>query len=122
VLNPPREELYQKINSRTEGHFAAGLVDEVRRLIATGLRQDRNALGAHAYRRVCEYLRGERDLESAIERSKQDVRNYAKRQLTWYRKEPDSMWIDGFGSEPTMADRVIAGLDEKIKRDGKSLL
>ena len=97
VLNPAREALYARINERTEQHFAAGLVDEVRRLREQGVRDDTNALGSHAYRRVCEYLRGERDLASAIERSKQDVRNYAKRQLTWFRRESGAVWLDGFG-------------------------
>jgi tRNA dimethylallyltransferase len=100
VLNPPRNELYEKINRRTEDHFASGLVDEVRRLIAEGVPSTSNALGAHAYRRVCEYLRGERTLESAVEKSKQDVRNYAKRQLTWFRKERDVCWLDCFGGDP----------------------
>ena len=99
VLNPPRAELYDKINRRTNEHFAAGLVDEVKLLLAAHVRDNGNALGAHAYRRVCEYLRGERTLESAIEQSKQDVRNYAKRQLTWFRREPDATWLDGFGGD-----------------------
>ncbi len=99
VLDPPRAELYEKINCRTDQHFEAGLVNEVKRLRAQGIRDDTNALGAHAYRRVCEYLRGERTLESAIEQSKQDVRNYAKRQLTWFRSERDAVWLKGFGDE-----------------------
>ena len=77
VLNPPRDILYEKINIRTAEHFASGLVDEVKQLREAGVRDDTNALGSHAYRRVCEYLRGERDLDSAIDKSKQDVRNYA---------------------------------------------
>ncbi|MBV9242762.1 MAG: tRNA (adenosine(37)-N6)-dimethylallyltransferase MiaA [Acidobacteria bacterium] len=104
VLNPPRDELYAKINARTEQHFAAGLVDEVKQLRASGVRDDTNALGAHAYRRVCEHLRGEKTLESAIERSKQDVRNYAKRQLTWFRKEPEVQWLQGFGDSHAVQD------------------
>ena len=107
VLNPPRDELYAKINARTESHFAAGLVDEVKQLRSNGVRDDTNALGAHSYRRVCEYLRGERSLESAIEQSKQDVRNYAKRQLTWFRREPDAIWLDGFGTETEIQDRLL---------------
>ena len=99
VLGPPREMLYERINLRTEQHFAAGLVDEVKQLRADSVKDSTNALGAHAYRRVCEYLRGERTLESAIDRSKQDVRNYAKRQLTWFRREPDAVWLDGFGDD-----------------------
>lgn len=108
VLDPPRDVLYKKINERTEAHFATGLLDEVERLRASGVNDDTNALGAHAYRRVCEYLRGERTLESAIERSKQDVRNYAKRQLTWFRRETDAVWLKGFGSDEPVQRALIA--------------
>lgn len=97
VLNPPRAELYKKINERTERHFANGLIEEVKQLRCQGVKDDTNALGAHGYRRVCEYLRGERTLESAIEQTKQDVRNYAKRQLSWFRREEDAIWLEGFG-------------------------
>ncbi|HJS50395.1 MAG TPA: tRNA (adenosine(37)-N6)-dimethylallyltransferase MiaA [Pyrinomonadaceae bacterium] len=99
VLNPPRDELYEKINRRTERHFKSGLVEEVKQLLTAGVSETGNALGAHGYRRVCEYLRGERTPVSAIEQSKQDVRNYAKRQLTWFRREIDAIWLDGFGEE-----------------------
>lgn len=99
VLNPPREALYDRINQRTELHFQNGLVDEVKQLLANGVNETGNALGAHGYRRVCEYLRGERTLVSAIEQSKQDVRNYAKRQLTWFRREAKTIWLDGFGDD-----------------------
>lgn len=99
VLNPSRAELYEKINRRTEAHFTDGLVDEVRKLLDVGVMDGTNALGAHAYRRVCEYLRGERTLESAIDQSKQDVRHYVKRQLTWFRRENDVHWLNGFGDE-----------------------
>ncbi|HKX83628.1 MAG TPA: tRNA (adenosine(37)-N6)-dimethylallyltransferase MiaA [Pyrinomonadaceae bacterium] len=98
VLNPARDVLYQRINGRTETHFNAGLVDEVKHLQQLGVQETTNALGSHGYRRVCEFLRGERTLESAVERSKQDVRNYAKRQVTWFRREK-AIWLDGFGDE-----------------------
>jgi len=114
VLEPPRDVLYEKINARTEAHFAAGLVDEVKRLRASGLRDDTNALGSHGYRRVCEYLRGERTLESAIEQTKQDVRNYAKRQLTWFRREPGAEWIKGFGEEPEVRNPVLEMLQRAV--------
>jgi tRNA dimethylallyltransferase len=102
--------LYARINSRTEEHFANGLIDEVTDLIESGVRQDRNALGAHGYRRVCEYLRGERTLESAVERSKQDVRNYAKRQLTWFRSEAGAEWFEGFGDDPAVQGLVLTAV------------
>ena len=106
VLNPPRAELYRLINERTELHFATGLVDEVKALLAQGVPADSNALGAHGYRRVVEYLQGKRDLASAIEQTKQDVRNYAKRQLTWFRREPGASWFEGFGHEE-LAKRAV---------------
>ena len=99
VLNPPRPRLYKKINERAQQHFADGLIEEVKQLRSEGVKDDTNALGAHGYRRVCEYLRGERTLESAIEQTKQDVRNYAKRQLSWFRREEDAIWLAGFGEE-----------------------
>ena len=110
VLAPPRDELYAKINQRTEEHFAAGLIDEVKQLLADGIKDNTNALGAHAYRRVCEYLRGERSIESAIEKSQQDVRNYAKRQLTWFRGESDVTWLKGFGSDDEIWQALITDL------------
>jgi len=106
VLQPPRDVLYEKINARTEAHFTAGLVDEVKQLRAGGVKDSTNALGSHAYRRVCEYLRSERTLESAIEQSKQDVRNYAKRQLTWFRRENVSLWLNGFGDDPALFEQI----------------
>lgn len=97
ALNPPRDLLYERINKRAQQHFANGLIEEVKLIRKSGVKDDTNALGAHGYRRVCEYLRGERDLESAIEQTKQDVRHYAKRQLTWFRREENLIWLDGFG-------------------------
>jgi tRNA dimethylallyltransferase len=100
ALSPPREKLYERINRRAEIHFEKGLVEEVEKLRARGVDDDTNALGAHGYRRVCEFLRGERTLESAVEQTKQDVRRYAKRQMTWFRREPGVVWLEGFGDDP----------------------
>ena len=110
VLNPPRAELYRIINERTEQHFAAGLVEEVQTLLDQGVPADSNALGAHGYRRVVEYLQGRRDLPSAIEQTKQDVRNYAKRQLTWFRRESGASWFEGFGGNEVAKRAVFAAI------------
>jgi len=107
VLNPPRDLLYEKINLRTENHFENGLVDEVKDLREHGIQDSTNALGSHGYRRVCEYLRGERTLDSAKEQTKQDVRNYAKRQLTWFRSEKNAHWLDGFGGDQTIGAELL---------------
>ncbi len=113
ALNPPRAILYEKINRRTEQHFANGLIDEVEQLREKGLADDTNALGAHGYRRVCEFLRGERTRESAIEQSKQDVRNYAKRQISWFRRETGVVWLEGFGDEAQTQENFWKLLDLK---------
>lgn len=110
VLNPPRPELYQRINERTEKHFAAGLIQEVESLLEQGVPANSNALGAHGYRRVVEFLQGKRDLPSAIEQTKLDVRHYAKRQLTWFRREPGAEWFDGFGEDNLTAPAVLKAL------------
>jgi tRNA dimethylallyltransferase len=110
ALNPPREALYARINARTEMHFASGLVDEVQRLLDAGVPANSNALGAHGYRRVVEFLRGARDLESAIEQTKLDVRHYAKRQLTWFRREPGVQWLEGFGEDPRVVFNLMSAL------------
>ena len=107
ALNPPRDQLYQRINERTEAHFRAGLVEEVRELLARGFSPTSNALGAHGYRRVVEYLQGLRDLDSAIEQTKLDVRHYAKRQLTWFRHEAEVEWFHGFGEENGILESVL---------------
>jgi tRNA dimethylallyltransferase len=106
-LNPARAELYTRINERTEAHFNAGLVDEVRELLARGVPANSNALGAHGYRRVVEYLEGKRTFESAVEQTKLDVRHYAKRQLTWFRHEAGVEWFAGFGEEKRVLDSVL---------------
>jgi tRNA dimethylallyltransferase len=108
VLDPPREELYARINRRTSQHFACGLVDEVRALLARGVPAQSSALGAHGYRRVVEHLRGERTLESAIEQTRVDVRHYAKRQWTWFKREEGVEWIGGFGDAPEVIERVAS--------------
>ena len=110
ALNPPRPELYERINRRTEEHFAAGLVTEVAGLLKRGFSPASNALGAHGYRRVVEYLTGQRDLASAIEQTKLDIRHYAKRQLTWFRHEADVEWFEGFGEKKGIFETVLATL------------
>ena len=113
ALSPPREALHRRIDSRAEEHFRAGLVGEVRSLLERGVPAESNALGAHGYRRVVEHLRGERTIESAIAQTKLDVRHYAKRQLTWLRREPGVEWIEGFGDDAGVQELVaqkLAGL------------
>jgi tRNA dimethylallyltransferase len=120
ALNPPRDVLYHRINERTGAHFGAGLVEEVRRLLDEGVPPHSNALGAHGYRRVVEYLQGRRDLESAIEQTKLDVRHYAKRQMTWFRHEPGVEWFEGFGDDKDVQDRILSALKSNLVNEKQS--
>lgn len=120
ALAPPRTDLYQRINERTEQHFDNGLVEEVHELLENGVPPLSSALGAHGYRRVVEYLSGQRDLASALEQTKLDVRHYAKRQLTWFRREPDVEWFEGFGDDAQLQQRVISHIEELMAGVGNS--
>jgi tRNA dimethylallyltransferase len=107
ALDPPRQALYQRITERTERMVEQGWVDEVRELLAAGVPASAKALGAHGYRRILQYLRGEISLEHAIALTQQDVRHYAKRQLTWFRREPHVSWFTGFGDDPSVRVQVV---------------
>ena len=114
-LNPPRNELYRRINERTDAHFSAGLVAEVKDLLTAGVPHDSMALGAHGYRRVVEYLQGKRALPSAVEQTKLDVRHYAKRQLTWFRREMGLEWFEGFGDDDSLQHRILNTFVKRIR-------
>jgi tRNA dimethylallyltransferase len=104
-LNPDRETLYQRINARAREMFSAGLVEETR---ALDQRYGQAARPLHSlgYKQAIEYLRGELSLEEAIVAAQQGHRNYAKRQMTWFRREPDVQWFTGFGSDPVLQQEV----------------
>lgn len=110
ALNPSRDLLYERINFRAEKHFERGLIEEVKQLRFRGVKDDTNALGAHGYRRSCEYLRGERTIENAIKQTKQDVRNYAKRQITWFKREENVIWLEGFGNDKKIFEELLSYL------------
>jgi tRNA dimethylallyltransferase len=97
-LNPPRETLYAHLNQRAAAMFSAGLVEETHGLLARfGPLKSLDSLG---YRQAAAVLAGSLTLEAAIEAAQQGHRNYAKRQLTWFRREPEVLWIDNFGDQP----------------------
>jgi tRNA dimethylallyltransferase len=97
--------LHARINLRVEEMFAAGLVEETRRLLPHGLEQNQTAMQAIGYRQVVEHLRGERSLPETIELVKIKTRQYAKRQLTWFRKHAKAQWVE-LGSESTTSEIV----------------
>jgi tRNA dimethylallyltransferase len=92
-LNPPRQQLYNRINQRAAAMFEAGLIEETRTLLARYGRV--KALDALGYRQALAAIDG--TLTEAVAQAQQGHRNYAKRQLTWFRKEPSVQWIETFG-------------------------
>jgi tRNA dimethylallyltransferase len=108
-LNPPRQELYKRLNERCAAMFAAGMVEETRGLMERfGYVKALDSLG---YRQGLAVLAGTLSVEAAIAAAQQGHRNYAKRQMTWFRTEPDVHWIEAFGDEPETL-RTVAGLVE----------
>ena len=100
-LNPDREALYQRLNQRAVEMFRAGLVDETRRLLEK-YGKTAYPLGSLGYKQAVQLLHGEIDEETALMLVQQGHRNYAKRQMTWFRREPEVRWISGFGDDPTV--------------------
>lgn len=94
VLTDKRERLYQNIDRRVDEMIEEGLVDEVRRLVDMGCRRDSTAMQGLGYKEIISYLAGEITLEEAVYIIKRDTRHFAKRQLTWFRRERDVIWIE----------------------------
>ena len=113
-LNPDREALYQSINRRAEQMFERGLVEETKALLRRyGPVRPLDSLG---YRQALQYLRGTLTLPQAIAAAQQAHRNYAKRQLTWFRREPDVHWVPGFGSELEVQQQCLASVKKTINQ------
>jgi tRNA dimethylallyltransferase len=93
-LSRPAADLHARINARVDEMFAAGLVEETRQLLQHSLEQNKTAMQAIGYRQVVEHLRGERSLPETIELVKIKTRQFAKRQLTWFRKHAKARWIE----------------------------
>lgn len=101
-LDPARAALYARINARAQWMFDAGLLEETRALLAK-YGEGPRALDSLGYRQARAVLRGEMTREAAIRAAQQGHRNYAKRQLTWFRREPEVHWLKGFGDDAAVA-------------------
>ncbi|MGN0481013.1 MAG: tRNA (adenosine(37)-N6)-dimethylallyltransferase MiaA [Lachnospiraceae bacterium] len=94
VLNDDRDRVYERIDKRVDNMFDAGLEDEVKKLLDMGCKKDSTAMQGIGYKEVIGYLDGEYDLETAIDIIKRDTRHFAKRQITWFKREKDVIWLD----------------------------
>jgi len=117
-LMPPRQKLHERIHARTDAMLGQGWMREVQALLESGMSQNSKPFDFIGYRQLRAVLRGEITFEQAREAIQQATRRYAKRQLTWFRKEPGVRWFSGFGDDPGVQAGAIewlqaAGLEQK---------
>ena len=112
VLEPDRKALHARIAARTQAIFSAGLVEEVREMAARGVSLDAKPFESIGYREAREIVRGHMSLPQAIEATTTATRQYAKRQITWFRREIGALPVHGFGDDP----RVLEDLTEITSR------
>jgi tRNA dimethylallyltransferase len=112
-LDPDRKALYARIDARAKAMFREGLVEEIRGLIER-FGDSPRAFDSLGYKQARAVLRGEMTLPEAVASAQQGHRNYAKRQLTWFRREPDVLWLNGFGDDPAIAIQAIAAISGQL--------
>jgi tRNA dimethylallyltransferase len=118
-LMPPREALYGRIHARTEEMLSRGWMEEVLHLLATGAPENVKPFDFIGYRELRAVVRGEMTLEAARVAIEQATRRYAKRQLTWFRKEPGVHWLEGFGDDPKVQNAVLLYLQSQGLQAGR---
>jgi tRNA dimethylallyltransferase len=105
-LDPARHALYDRINQRVVDMWDNGLADEVRGLLTSGAAPTSKAFEAIGYRHVLDYLDGKMARDEAIMLMQRDTRRYAKRQLSWFKRQQSVHWFDGFGNDEKIRKRV----------------
>ena len=105
-LRLPAAAISERVTRRVDEQFARGLLDEIRGLLARGIPEDARPFGGLVYRQAMEHLHGVRDEPSTRALIAQENRRYARRQLIWFRKEPNLSWFDGPGESATTIDSV----------------
>ena len=114
VLNDDRKQIYSDINRRVDIMAQAGLMDEVKRLMDEGVTREMTSMQGIGYKEMAAHLLGECSYEEAIEQIKLDTRHFAKRQLTWFKREKDVIWIDKreYGTTELIVEEMIRYLKE----------
>jgi tRNA dimethylallyltransferase len=113
-LNRPREVLYRRIDDRAARLFAEGLLPEVATLLKRGYAPKFRPMTGHGYAEAARHLAGEWSLELAIEATARRTRQYAKRQLTWFRRDPRIMWLPA-GTMPADEPSLVADAERLVR-------
>jgi tRNA dimethylallyltransferase len=118
-LIPPREGLYERIHARTETMLARGWLEEVKGLLAGGLAENAKPFDFIGYRELRAVARGELELKDARGAIQQATRQYAKRQITWFRRESGVHWVNGFGDQEQVRSEALAWLESEGLQAGR---
>ena len=120
ALRMDAQWLADRLAKRVDEQFEAGLIDEIRGLLASGVPEDARPFGGLVYRQAMEYLKGVRSEAATRTLIAQENRKYARRQLIWFRKEPNLLWFDGPGTNAEVQDSVIRELTARdLLKDGR---
>ena len=115
-LDPDRQALYRRINCRAQRMFDAGLIEETQRLLEK-YGSAASPLSSLGYKQAVQFLGGEVTREQALQAAQQAHRNLAKRQMTWFRREPDVHWLCGFGDEAEIQSQAVARIESSLTAD-----
>ena len=118
-LSPDREALYERIHARTDAMLANGWLEEVRSLLDGGMPENAKPFDFIGYRELRALLQGTLTIDEARLAIQQTTRRYAKRQLTWFRREPAVHWLTGFGDDPRLQQRALQWLREQGLLQGR---
>ena len=115
ALRLPADETSARVTRRVDEQFARGLLDEIRTLLARGIPETARPFGGLVYRQALEHLHGIRDEEATRALIAQENRRYARRQLIWFRKEPNVVWIEGPGESPATIAVVSRLIEQRLQ-------
>jgi tRNA dimethylallyltransferase len=106
-LLPDRDALYQRLDRRASEMFARGLVEEVRHILALGIPPTAKPFESHGYKQAMQLIAGELNPREALFYAQRNTRQYAKRQITWFRRERDAVWLRGFGDRTEIREEGL---------------
>jgi tRNA dimethylallyltransferase len=107
-LDPPRAALYQRLDERCRRMLEGGLIEETTSILGAALTSEIKPLESIGYKQVSELIKGELSFDQALEAMQIATRRYAKRQLTWFRKEPEMQWLSGFGTQDAVLGSAVS--------------
>ncbi len=114
-LFPDRELLNPRLDARCEWMFAHGLVEEVRQILSLGYAPECKPFESHGYRQAMQLINGELNAREAVFYAQRNTRQYAKRQITWFRREPGLVWLKGFSDAPAIREETLTRVAEFLR-------